>query len=300
MIAASSLHAVGQPTVAPTPTPPAPVPPVEILEHWRRATVSIGQIVDDGKTKKYVTIGSAIIIATDEHHGCILTAKHVFYDPDRGYIPTTTRVRPPTNNSSPSPDYGVALPLTVNGQNTWHSLSDGSDLAVAPLPDLSIYSDLHGVATKDFGGADDVFQGASLIVLGYPAIAGEDRLIFPIARSGMIAWVDPNDKLSRTFLVDANFFSGNSGGPVFRFRSGTDRFGNLNLGGGLVLVGVVSKDGVENAPVKVGDQPVRAVDPTTGQPAPVYAQVLNIGGIGIIEPVSRALRLAQQYCAPTN
>jgi hypothetical protein len=68
-------------------TAPQPQPVPDALDHWRRATVSLGQIVDDGGTK-YTTIASGVIIALDEHHGCILTAKHAVYDTVHSYVPT--------------------------------------------------------------------------------------------------------------------------------------------------------------------------------------------------------------------
>jgi trypsin-like peptidase len=206
--------------------------------------------------------------------------------------PTEIRLRLARNTTSPNPDFGVKVPLIVNNEVLWRSL-EGSDLAVLPAPDLSIYTDLHAVIVSDFGaGEDDVFQGAPVIVLGYPGVIGEAPLSFPIARSGIIAWTDPLDRLGRPFLVDANVMPGNSGGPVFHLRSGLNRFGGFVVGGGLALIGIVSQGPLQNIQI--------AMPPTLAGPAQMLQFQLNgIGGIGVIEPASKAKRLVQQYCGPS-
>ncbi|WP_264172852.1 hypothetical protein [Burkholderia cepacia] len=36
-------------------------------------------------------------------------------------------------------------------------------------------------------------------------------------------------------------------------------------------------------------------DPKTGEVSPVYAEVLNVGGIGILEPAGKIKKLIEQY-----
>jgi hypothetical protein len=204
-------------------------PQTEMLEHWRRATVSLGRIISDGGRQIYTTLGSAVFVAVDDHHGCILTARHMVDDPTQNppWKPTEIQLRLARSAASPDPDLGVKVPLIVNNEVVWKGLP-GSDLAVLPAPDLSKYSDLHAVIVNDFGASEeDVFQGAPVVVLGYPGVIGETPLSFPIARSGIIAWTDPSDRLGRPFLVDANVMPGNSGGPVFHLRTGLNRFGGF-------------------------------------------------------------------------
>jgi hypothetical protein len=265
-------------------------PPVEMMEHWRRATVSLGRVVSvSGQPSRYDTLGSAVIAAVDEKHGCILTAKHLVSNPRSGWNPTEIRVRLPRNAGAQEGDLGVVAPLIVNGQPVWKSLSDGSDLAVFPAPDLSKYNDLHGVFVGDFGANEnDVFQGAPVLVLGYPPVIGETPLFFPIARSGIIAWTDPSDRLGRTFLIDANVFPGNSGSPVFHLRTGLDRFGNFAIGGGLALIGILS--GVAEQNIKVVTQP------PLGLPTEMNVPLKGVGSIGQIEPASKAKQLVEQHC----
>jgi hypothetical protein len=219
-----------------------------------------------------------------------LTAKHVFFDPTKSFFPTVLYLRLPQSEPRATDDLGIELPLVVNGKRLWHS-SDDADLAVIALPNLSGYKDLHGISLNDFGGEDDIYQGATVVVMGYPELLGPDYQTTPIARGGIIAWTNPNGRLDHTFLVDANVFSGNSGGPVFHTSGGLTRNGGITLGGPPKLIGIVSKDAYEEAPVRVGETPIKAVNQQTGNVVPMTAQVLNIGGIGIIEPVAKAKKL---------
>ena len=221
MASLSSVAASGQAPATPndTPSPSAPGSH-DALEHWRQSTLAIGQVVDSGGKRRWVTIGSAVIVALDRQHPCIITAKHVVYDPPHGYVPTQMYVRVPQTFPSDATDFGVLVPLVENGSNIWRSLPDGSDIAAVPLPNLSKYTDVHGIAVQDFGTDEDIYQGAAVIVFGYPVILGEDYLSTPIARGGIVAWTDPNGPTDHPFLIDANVFNGNSGGPVFHSRSG--------------------------------------------------------------------------------
>ena len=268
--------------------------PSEMLEHWQRATLSLGRLVTDGDHQRYTTLGSAVLAAVDEHHGCILTARHMVDDPTQNppWKPTAIQLRFARSTLTPvnQDDLGVTVPLIVNGMHVWQPL-EGSDLAVIPPPDLSRYADLHAISVNDFGATeDDVFQGAPVLVLGYPGVIGEGPLSFPIARSGIIAWTDPSDRLGQPFLVDANLMPGNSGGPVFHVRSGLNRFGGFGIGGGLALVGIVSKGPVQDVNLQMS--------PALGPAQNLHLQIKGLGSIGVIEPASKAKKLVQQYCGP--
>jgi S1-C subfamily serine protease len=79
----------------PVSPPPQQEPPKEMMEHWQRATVSFGR----KEGAKYTTLGSGVIVAIDEHHGCLLTARHMVDDPEHGWKPRrfkcAWRVAPP-------------------------------------------------------------------------------------------------------------------------------------------------------------------------------------------------------------
>jgi S1-C subfamily serine protease len=206
-------------------------------------------------------------------------------------------VRVPQSEPRSEDDLGVPLPLIMNGRTLWRG-SDDADLAVVAVPNLSGYKDLHGILLSDFGGEDDIYQGASVVVLGYPELLGPDYQITPIARGGIVAWTNPNGRLDHTFLVDANIFSGNSGGPVFHTSGGLTRNGGMTIGGAPKLIGIVSKDAYEEATVHAGPMPANSINSQTGEVTPITAQVLNIGGIGIIEPIVKAKKLIIDFLDP--
>lgn len=276
-------------------TPPAKQAPetgpdIDLLHHLRRSTVSLGLHITENGQERFATIGSGVLVAWDEHHGCLLTAKHLFYNPERSFFPTVIYLRLPQSEPRAQDDLGVKISLVDNGKSLWRGSSD-ADLAVVELPDLSSYKDLHAILLTDFGGEDDVFQGAPVVVMGYPELLGPEFQKTPIARNGIVAWTDPNGRTDQTFLVDANVFNGNSGGPVFRMPTGLNRNGGFNVGGTPKLIGIVSKDAYEEAQVHVGEAPITVTNQQTGVTIPMQARILNIGGIGVVEPISKAKKL---------
>jgi hypothetical protein len=272
-------------------------PDVDVLHHLRRSTVSLGLHRNEGGREHFVTVGSAVVVLLDERHPCLLTAKHVLFNPEMGYTPTMLFVRVPQSEPRNEDDLGVPLPLIQNGRPLWRG-ADDADLAVVSVPDLSAYKDLHGILISDFGGEEDVFQGASVAVFGYPELLGPEYQVTPIARGGIIAWTNPNGRLDHTFLIDANVFNGNSGGPVFHIPTGITRTGGFAIGGVPKLIGIVSKDAYEEAPVHAGPTPANSLNPQTGELTPITAHVLNIGGIGIVEPISKAKKLVLDFLDP--
>ena len=87
--------ALGQRSFAQTPAPPSKSPPAsqpDQLEPYRRSTVAVGQIINDGNGTKFRTVGSAVIVARDQNHAVLITAKHVFFEPSIGYIPTQVNI----------------------------------------------------------------------------------------------------------------------------------------------------------------------------------------------------------------
>jgi Trypsin-like peptidase domain len=266
---------------------------VDMLHGLRRSTVSLGIRRTENGVEHFATVGSGVIVAWDVHNACLLTAKHVFYDPEKSFFPTELYLRLPQTEPRAEDDLGVKLKLVENGQNLWHG-ADGADLAVIAVPDLSAYKDLHAIFLTDFGGENDVFQGASVVVMGYPELLGPDFQTTPIARNGIVAWTNPDGPLDHTFLVDANVYNGNSGGPVFHLPTGLTRVGGFNVGGSPKLIGIVVRDAAEEAPVHAKENPINATNNQTGEVTPLTARVLNIGGIGIVEPISKALKLINE------
>ncbi len=271
----------------------------DVLHSFRRSTVSIGLHKEEGGVEHFVTMGSAVVVSLDGGHTCLLTAKHVFSIPEKGYMPTTVFVRLPKDQPQTEEDLGMPLSLyDAQGKPLWRG-AVGADLAVAPLPALAIIAkDLHSISIVNFGGAEDIFQGAPIVVLGYPELLGPDYQTTPIARNGIVAWTNPEGPLDHRFLVDANVFNGNSGGPVFHIPNGMNRKGQIGNGGPINLIGIVVEDAAEEAAVHAGPNPLSATDVQTGNVTPFTAKVLNIGGIGVVEPVSKAKTLVLEFLDP--
>ncbi|MCP2080773.1 UNVERIFIED_ORG: hypothetical protein J2W74_001959 [Methylorubrum zatmanii] len=267
--------------------------------HYRRSTVALGQLLDDGNARKFNTLGTGVIVQS-EQCTCLITAKHVVSGP--GYAPTILQMRLALEDGDPP--FGVTLQLVDRfGKNLWRSLPDDSDLAVMPLPDMTQYKNLRAIGFHSFGIRGDLVQGGNVVIIGYPSIVSaltntQDILVSPIARGGIIAWVDPLDAANKPFIVDANLWQGNSGGPVFRQTNGVQPGGDFTLGGELKLIGIVSKGGAQRAPVRTESQPLVQVDQSTGQVEQFYALVNNVGGIGYIEPISKVKSLVEAVCPP--
>jgi V8-like Glu-specific endopeptidase len=291
-------------TAAPGPTPPPQ--PTDPMQHWRNATVALGQVITLGQEKRFVVTGSAVIVALDAKRGCLLTARHMLVDPDNGQIARALWMRIPSSVGESEPPVELTL-FDRRGNNLWMSSTDGSDLAVIPVPSPKLGfmpSNLEGVFVSDFGQTqNDIYQGARVLVLGYPQFLRKPDQTnpystTPVARTGIVAWVDPSSPVSKPFLVDANLYGGNSGGPVFAVKNGFDRYGNFDVGGAaLTLIGIVSQGPFTNAQVVAGNSQVTRPNPQTGIPEDEFARVPYVGGIGVVEPVSRAKKLLDDYFA---
>jgi S1-C subfamily serine protease len=183
--------------------------------------VSIGAQTDDGP----VWFGTGFIVgrpidinAKDVLFNTFLvTNKHVLKDNKEILI------RFNTLQGSQIKDYPV--PLEINGQKIWveHPTAD-VDIAVFLINpqvlknDSAVFSffQLHSHAMYV---ADMLANGASegdpVFVLGFPLGIVSAQSKYVIARSGSIARIrDVLANQQSSFLIDANIFPGNSGGPV--------------------------------------------------------------------------------------
>jgi hypothetical protein len=189
-------------TQTPAPSSPPP-PPTDLIQHWRDATVALGQVITLGQEKRFVVTGSAVIVATDPKRGCLLTARHMLVDPDNGQVTRALWMRIPSSVGESEPPVELTL-FDRTGKNLWMSSTDGSDLAVIllPIPKLGFLPQkLDGVFVHEFGGTQtDIYQGARVLVLGYPQFLRKPDQTnpystTPVARAGIIAWVDPSSPL---------------------------------------------------------------------------------------------------------
>lgn len=123
------------------------------------------------------------------------------------------------------------------------ALSNEGDLAALPLllyDDILTHADSLDIATIGvslFKGWDYLNEGDDLFILGFPLQLGAGLKSHPVYRSGIIALKDKPGQ----FLIDANIYPGNSGGPVFLRPSFIDyrqkSIGTMTLA---YFVGVVS------------------------------------------------------------
>jgi len=124
---------------------------------------------------------------------------------------------------------------------------------------------------------DEITEGEGILVLGFPGIVGNQYLIRPICRGGIVAWIDPNAPEMHRFLIDGNIYPGNSGGPVIRVPRVLDPDSKASL------IGIVVE-----APGQFGDIEVNV--PGLRTPLKLH-QEIPVGGTGIVEPVGKVKAL---------
>jgi Trypsin-like peptidase domain len=213
--------------------------------------------------------------------------------PRENFHPTQLRIRFAWQDHKSIYSY-LGVPFTVRGNsgaNLWWSSEDG-DIATIPMPktdaDLPVEDRLKtydSVPIRDV--ISDVYEGESVFVFGYPGLVGNERLVRAIVRQGIVAWTDPIQPDEKVFLVDANLYPGNSGGPVIKFPVGVKKDGTIDYqtGGALKLLGIVSQ-----APL--GEIKTTTVNPRLGK-IETSTQITGIGAIGIIEPGSKIRKLIE-------
>ena len=111
-------------TASPSAAHIPPAPTDDAMYHLRRSTVSIGRVTEVNGKQTFNTIGSAVLVTTDGKHGCLLTARHVFYQPAIGYIPDQLWIRVPKDRPFAANDFGVPIQLVVSGKAIWLGADD--------------------------------------------------------------------------------------------------------------------------------------------------------------------------------
>ena len=261
------------------------------LEAWRLATLSFGIVDHDGEGRSfYRVIGTGVIFEVNPTTGYIVTAKHVFFEPGKNWHPTELRIRFGWQDKESVYD-GLGLSIVLrdsSGKDLWKSLPDDTDVAVVKAPPPTIMNQpaipLDAIATED-----EFFEGATIIALGYPGIVGNEYLVRAINRGGIVAWINPKDSYTSTFLIDANIYPGNSGGPVIKVPGGFDKHGTLMLGGRAALLGIVSQ-----APGQAQDIELRV--PGNLLPLRLH-QEIPLGGTGVVVPASKVAQLLKSVAA---
>jgi Trypsin-like peptidase domain len=279
----------------------APQRPGGWLEHWRASTISFGKMALDRNRPFFQVIGTGFIVAVDTHTGYIVTAKHVFDDPTSNWHPDRIRVRFAwQEHESVYANFGEDIKLKEASTALWKASEDGSDIAAIPLDPalaktLPPGKNFEGIGLGEFGSEDWLFEGAPVIVLGYPGIVGSEYLARAVSRGGIVAWVNSERPTEGKFLVDANLYPGNSGGPVIAVPTAFVNPGQIRTAGGGALLGIVSQGPVQDLVITAGGQPVRFTNPNLPEPVQLQTQIKGVGSFGVIEPVRKLEKLLKAF-----
>jgi V8-like Glu-specific endopeptidase len=287
------------------------------LQGWRDATVAIG-VIDTGKainrnTGEYIinshgdttripffrVIGTGLICALPDTNikiPLLLTAKHVFFNKEKNWDPKSIQIRFSWFSDKSVSDYlGVKYLLKNNSnKHLWFSHPDENvDLAIIPLG-ISIEdagkSSLLGVHIQDFADENEAFEGASVLIFGYPGAVGHDYWTKPLLRHGTISHVDNLNFGKSPFLIDAMIFPGNSGGPVFIVPSGMGKNGSFNISDKSSFLGIVSSTFKENVDI---EKTYFEFESSENDTSKSHFKTFDYMGIGVIEAAGRVKELLE-------
>lgn len=158
---------------------------------------------DDGKSFLLVTANH--VLANTKGNETTIVYRSKVADGEYKKLPTKIIIRndeTPLWTKHPSEDVAI-IAVTP---------PEGADLALIPTSFL---------ATDDDLTQHEVHPGREMFFLGYPHREEASEAGFPILRVGPIASYPllPTQKI-KTYYVNANIFSGDSGGPVYTSRPG--------------------------------------------------------------------------------
>lgn len=274
-----------------------------------RSTISFGidTIVDfrenNGsivKKRVFNIIGTGVIFYTKLMKGrdtivipTIVTAKHVFYNPDENYYPKSLNIRFKWDDKKPLDKYfGIKIDLLDDkNQRLWIAHPDTSvDLACLAINLDEKVSDGQAVSVLPYNiisSLENSFEAQEIFALGFPGIGGLNYATKPIVRRGVISWISPINPDNTPFLIDCNVFPGNSGGPIFSNNFGVGKSGDFNVAGNFFFIGIVSK-GLSKINY-VGSQNYNFIFDDKG------GKILSVEtfSLGIIEPGERVRELLQ-------
>ena len=256
----------------------------------RHITLAVGQVSKDASGVDLFTTGGAAVLVEDiRGHMFIATALHVFENPLEHWAPESLRIRGwKDERTSRYKDFGTVLQLRKEGKPLYRA-SLKFDLAVIPAPQdvlqrvATINNDVAVAAPVTFGGTEEIYDGANIFVLGFPALVGDQYQQRALIRGGIIAWTDSDDPTGNEFLIDSRIFPGNSGGPVFASAAGITRNASISAGIPTKLLGIVSQT-INASP-----------DIAFGVKLPKNAMILGAAGVGIIEPAIHLTELMAQF-----
>lgn len=276
---------------------------ISIIEQRMESTVCIGIVKDveiEGQKERKLTfkpIGTGVIMAIPndaQKRVCLVTAKHVFFDPVKNWSPDIINLRFTWHQNLALEEYhGIGVRIRDKKEKFWYGHPE-ADLASIPL---FINAKLLGRETvtpariDNFLEPNDLSIGQPVIVLGFPGAVslslGSSFMTLPIARRGIISWLPSSPQMPRAILVDTMAFPGNSGGPVFNEPMLWDEYGHLiDKPQHASFIGIVSKAAIQPVDiqaVKISEKPKATLKPLS----------LDYMGLTQIEPADRVIELLE-------
>ena len=273
---------------------------------WQKCTVALGkidsveiQLTNNVIQKKayFKVLGSGAIFYVKKDSIVIptlVTAKHVFHNPDKNWYPDSLKIRFSWFENEPIDEYfGISIVLKDSVNKFWYDHPDTLvDLVCYPLlldEDIGIKA-FPILPYNLFAKEDDIFQGAGVMVLGYPGSVGKEFWTKALLRDGIISWTAPTNPDLNKILIDCDIFPGNSGGPVFLKPSGFDKKGNFTLGSKVKFLGIVTERRFSSTPVRA-----KGINEIKLGPRGLTIYSLESMGIGVIEPAPRVRQLLSAF-----
>jgi hypothetical protein len=272
----------------------------DLINDVRGKTICIGFVVSKLDSSKIIhrffsPIGTGVLFYVKTANTvvpCIVTAKHVVYNPNENWSPDTINIRFSSEDTLGFDEYtGIRVILKDDRYIYWIPHPDPKvDLVCIPL--LNNFIDapknetLHTLGYQDIASSNEIYDGESIMVLGYPGFATSKILVRSVLRQGIISWTNPRNPVANTFLIDCNIFPGNSGSPVFTMPFGLGPNNTLLLGGKIKFAGIVTEVYYEQQ---------HATDSTTlndirnFQGRQIFVQQKT--ALGVVEPAQRIKEL---------
>ncbi|MDB5038960.1 MAG: uncharacterized protein JWQ35_2488 [Bacteriovoracaceae bacterium] len=190
------------------------------------------------------------------------------------------------------------VPLVQNNKPVWIAHSDPDvDVAILPIDGNLLYQNIGNISLfKDdtdilplySAKAKDICEGDGIFVMGFPLGLVHQMQNFAVVRRGIISRIkDCMGGHSKDFLVDAQIFPGNSGGPVVSKPEVISIQGTQSINGCLLL-------GVVSAYLPFIDI---AVSKQTGRNKISFEEN---SGLGVVYPVDRIQEVIKQFLMTLN
>lgn len=201
---------------------------VDWIKVWQRVTFSIGNVKYDTSmvggerklTPYYNILGSGIFCYVSDSVPVIcVTAKHVLQGENGKFLDSFQVRFSWEDDRSVYAFLGHKVVLKQSGdkKNIIFTHPEKTfDLACFPFTsiDREIGKNIRILSYGNFATSEDYREGLNIFTLGYPGSVGKNYWTRALVRKGIISWVPQKDISTQKFLIDADVYPGNSGGPV--------------------------------------------------------------------------------------